>query len=416
MSLFSSTQSRDRFGLIIDIGSGSVLVSIVASSQTEAYPTILWAKREYVPLRTAESTSGMAKSVMTALMNALLEFESTGRHILQSYSQTAHITDMQVTVSAPWSYTVIKHITFQKDEPFTLTNDLLESLLETADKKIAVELHENEIATDLELSITQRTPLQIIANGYPITQIHKQITRNLSLAYASTIIQDHLATTIKDARNNVAPKSNLHISSFMLAYFELLRATHPHWNELALIDITFEATEIGIVRDGALHYCTHHPIGSQTLIKNISHITKQPATDVYSRLQDKTMDDFLALLPASHQPRVVSVFDDYVTALREIFTETGDVLGLPRVLAIHIEQACEPLFVPLIKEAANRVTKIKHFCHPVTSELVEQYYSYLQTKKLEPILIDTAMLASAQLFHNGYSPSGRSTLLRDILE
>lgn len=413
MPLFSSHTQSIRHGLIIDIGSGSVLAAIVESDSAEAFPTIIWSKREYVPLHSA--SGNVAKAVMTALMAVLIEFDTNARKLLQAYDAKANINHIQVTVSAPWSYTVTKNISYHKEEIFTLTLDLVESLVATATKKIEEELAENEQATALDLRITERTPLQLTANGYPITAIKKQQANEITLVYASSIIQDHLADTLEETRKSIAPRANLSITSFMVAYYHLLQKLHPHWLEIAAIDVTFEATEIGIIRGGALRYCTHTPWGSRTIIQKISDATQLPASDIYSRMQGVDHETFLSLLATKHKSVASDIFTEYKTALTQTFTETGDMLALPKILTVHIEHALEPLFIPMIQSAAIACTKIAHTCHPITNTILTNLQKQ-QTKPIEPILSDTAMLASAQFFHNGYSPSGRSSLLRDILE
>lgn len=416
MTWFTQADTTVRYGLVIDIGSGSVLVSIVESDRSQSIPTILWAKREYAPLHSNSDDTQAAKAIMTSLMNALLEFETTARTVLHAYNARAHITHLQVSISAPWSYTVTKNVTYIKETPFTITDNLINTLFDAATQKIQEELHENEQASALSLHITQRTPLSITANGYKFTRAENQTATELQITYASTVVQDHLAKTLQTVQKKIAPRAQLHTSSFMMSYYRLLQKEYPHWEELAAIDITYEATEIGIIRGGALRYCTHAAMGPLTIARTIAGTTKQPVSDVFSRMQNITPEGFIDLFPNKYQPVITEALDSYRSAFRTILQETGDALSIPKTIAIHVEKSLEPFFLPLILQTARATTKVAHVAYPITSQLVTSIEDSSKNKKTEAIITDTAMLASAYFFHTGYSASGRSTLLEDILE
>jgi hypothetical protein len=50
MGFFGSNKNNIRYGALLDIGSGSVVASIVRSDETISNPEIIWSKREYRPI------------------------------------------------------------------------------------------------------------------------------------------------------------------------------------------------------------------------------------------------------------------------------------------------------------------------------------------------------------------------------
>ena len=137
MSLFSLRTPKERIGAILDIGSGSVLVAIVVSKESESEPSIIWSHREHAPLRNIESIDQSAKAVLTALVNALLKFDSEGRQALHAATKKSQVDVVQCCIAAPWSYTVTKNINYVQEESFTITEALVEELIDTAERKIA---------------------------------------------------------------------------------------------------------------------------------------------------------------------------------------------------------------------------------------------------------------------------------------
>jgi hypothetical protein len=401
MSVFFRGRGASRYGLLIDIGSGSVLISIVATEPDELHPIILWAVREHVPLGINTTIEQTAKAVMTALMSALLQFESAARSTLHTYDARATITDIQIVVAAPWSYTITKHIHYRKDEPFQIDKPFLSSLVDTAQHKIDTELKEHEMAANLDLAIVLRTVLAVIANGYSLTSITKQKATEVTIIYGSAVIQEQLASTIADVHQKIAPRATPYISSFMLAFDQVRALIKPHWDEVCLVDLTYEATEIGLVRAGSIRYCTHTPLGSRTLARTIAHETKTPVADVMSRMQGQTPDEFVASFSTRQQTIVQNQLDAYQAALTELFGETGDALAIPKQLLFHTEQALEPFFTPLLLAAAKQSTKITHHSAPATSLIIDHFHNHPhQHTKTDSVITDTAMLVSALFFHN----------------
>jgi cell division ATPase FtsA len=284
MSLFSIKKSTERIGAVIDIGSGSVLVAIVISHTGKKKPTVVWSHREQAPLRTIDSIDQSAKSVMTSLINALLRFDSEGRRALHDYNNRTNIDEVQCCISAPWAYTVTKTISYNQDQPFQITKVLIESLIESAEKSTQTELAENEAATELGLQVITRSTLDTQANGYRIANPLGDMATELAIAQVSVVTQQYLIDHLKDLRHKIFSDKPLHQLSYMLSLYSVVDELFKETNDYCLIDITYEATEIGIVRDGILSYSTHIPFGSFSLAREIAHVTSLPLMQSFQSL------------------------------------------------------------------------------------------------------------------------------------
>lgn len=400
MSLFSLRKSTERIGTIIDIGSGSVLVAVIATKGNNAEPTIVWSHREHAPLRNIESIDQSAKSVLTALVNALLKFDSEGRRALYEYNKSAKLSEVQCCISAPWSYTVTKSINYSQDKDFEITKELIGELVRAAEKKTTDELAQNESADNLDLTVITRTTMDLLSNGYRVKNPYGQNAKDLSVSHASVITQNYLVNELKQLQEKLFPDTDFHMLSHILAFYSVSESLLPINFDSCLVDITYEATEIGIVRDGSLRYATHTPFGSFSLAREIAAITSMPLYEAFQSLHTDEPLYFLASLPEGQRDEIEKVFEAYTERLADLFRETGDELSIPKQILVHADLKSEPLFIPLIERAAKRVLKSEAIITLTTPAILKSAFpSFLKKSESNDPNVDTSMLLSALFFH-----------------
>lgn len=399
MGLFGSSESNVRYGAIIDIGSGSVLSAIVKSDMDKEHPEIIWSKREYVLIKDTVSLEQSAKNVMTAFMNCILLLDGEGQRKLQETERGAQIQLLQVSISAPWSYTITKTVSFKDEETFEITKTLINELTEAAQKKTLEKLKESDIATSLGLEIITRTTTDIIANDYRSEEPYGQMVKKLSLAHVSVVAQQYLTDAIKETREKILPKATLEKYSFMLIYYFVMREMYPTTTEFCLVDVTFEATEIGIVREGILRYSTHMSFGSYALSREISAILKIPKEEAYSFMKNPIYEKNINSLPQGKKENLQKMFTSYQKRVTELFTQTGDTLSIPKMIFLHADLYTEVFFTKLIDGAATTATKGSHMIHQVTNELLTKHFTPEEKKAVKMGSNDTSLLLTVQFFH-----------------
>jgi hypothetical protein len=398
MSLFGSNSS-DRYGVLIDIGSGSVLVAIIHSNPKEKHPNIIWAHREHAPLRNIDSLEQSAKAVMTALINSSMLLDAEGRKELYNHNNNARLTEIQCSISAPWSYTVTKTINYNQEEPFTVSEDLLTELFETINEKIESDLKENETLHNLGLRVITRSTMDILANGYRVTDPEGGKTKKISISRASVVTQQYLIDALEETQDKLFPETSMRKLSFILMLFTVTKELMAKTYDLCLVDVTYEATEIGIVRDGILTYCTHAPFGSFSLAREISSVTNVPLHEAFGYLHTEKPYSFMVSLSKSQRDEIDMVFDAYTDRISQLFKETGDELSIPKQISLHADLKSETLFMDLVERAAKRAIKTEPYVTAISNEIIKQaYQNDLDTTQIK-LPTDTALLLSAQFFH-----------------
>lgn len=396
---FLSKKPNHRIGVIIDIGSGSVLVAIVASDPNKSYPDIIWSKREFTPQRQVSDDNGQLKSVLTSLINVMMAFDSEGRAAYRESGLGNTISAVQVNISAPWSYTVTKTITYQNNEEFIISEPLVDELLRSAHLKVEEELRENEKINNLGLEIVVKSIMKIVANGYAINLTDKQRAFDLNIIEASAVAQKRLIEATKEIKNKVLPEATLKEYSFTLPYYYVINSLNEPSSSYCLVDITYEATEIGIVRDGVLTYCSHIPVGAMTLARDIAEALGVPVEETYGYLKSEDFTNYLNNSSSKQQEKVAEILAMYQDKLVALFKETGDSLTVPKKIYLHSNLNTESFFNDQITKAANKSTKLAHATYNVTSELLTKKYPPDNVAKLTAGERDTGLLISAQFFH-----------------
>lgn len=175
----------------------------------------------------------------------------------------------------------------------------------------------------------------------------------------------------------------------MLVFYCVLRELAPDTSEVCLVDVSYEATEIGIVRDGILKYVTHAPLGIYSLSRDIASLCELPKEEALSYIRgNSALEDCLSTPKKAELKEIIRAFEDKMT---ELFNRTGDTLSIPKPLFVHTDRNAEKFFSKIIKNAAKRATKGEHGIHLVTSKLLG-----------ESTLEDTALLLSAHFFHKNH--------------
>jgi hypothetical protein len=340
---------------------------------------------------------------MTALMTAVMELDSTGRKVLAATNPKARISHIQSSISAPWAYTVTKSINYTQEEPFVITKSLIEELIKTTEQKIFDDLKQNETLRELGLKSITATTMSTLANGYRIEEPQDSKATEFSISRANVVAQEPIVEALSENTQKVFAHTTNQKLSFMLMTFSVMRDLLPQIYEIALVDITYEATELGVVRDGSLQYCTHTPFGMYSLAREIAAVLSVPLSEAFGYLHTPEPLAFTESLSEAKKKEIDEIFEAYIERITSLFKETGDELSIPKTIALHVDLNSEPLFLSLIEKAAKRCTKSTPAVTLVTKEIFKQTFDEKATKEFFTHSSDTALLLSALFFHKHHN-------------
>ena len=375
------------YAAIVDVGSGSVGLAIIASVPGQPEPLIIYSARERTPIRDISGLSEASKDIATAVVNAFLLLGNDGRQALEAYDGSAKISATSVSISAPWSYTIAKTVHVHGDEPFEITKSLVEDLTQQAHEEALKIIQENDLMDRLGLITISEATAEIVANGYITKNPIDQTVNDLSLTQMNGVAEQKLVNVIQDSQEKVLPSAELQQHTFTQQFHRALQSLRPDTSEACLIDVTHEATEIGVVRDGVLRYVTHVPYGSYTIAREISELCKLPKEEALGLLRVSDADQRQNLAAAT-KAEIDVIIKNYEEKLSDLFTRTGDTLSVPKSIFLHTDRKTEPFFVERIAAAAKNATTLHHSVHPLT----EKMFADLTVN-------DSRILLSAYVFH-----------------
>lgn len=389
------------YGALVDVGSGSVGVAIVCSRPQDNVCEIVWSERERVSVGESDDGIHTAKRITSALLNGSLALGNTGIKALKAYDKNASIDSLQVTISAPWSYTVTKTISYDDDKEFEVTKKLLDELVSAAHEMAIKAIDETRMIEQIGLEVISRSTVSITANGYQTRNPFGKEVKKLAITHSTGMTHKNLVRSVNESRDKIFSSIETKIYTFMLTYYCVVRDLLPDTAEICLLDVTNEATEIGVVRSNVLKYVTHTPIGINWLVRKLSTesgIAKEDALAIIR--SDDSID--IESMSKKKQQSLQKVYEEFEEEIATLFRRTGDNLSIPRTVFLHTDIKTEPFFVKRIQHATRKATQAEHTVHLLTSKLFNEH----ENDKLN----DTAILLSAHFFHNN-SHCGENDLL-----
>lgn len=389
---FLTQPKKITYATLIDVGSGSVLVSIIASEEGKPTPTIIWSHREISPLKQT-AVDIPAKHLMSSLLSAVLQVQEKGIETLKNFNPVAHLTCIQISYSAPWSYTVQKTMNFSQPDPFIITTELLNDIKTTITKKIEEERVDKEVAKHRGLTIINQKLSALTVNGYPCSTPYGQKATTVSLSHTSDIAETVMVDALMELQRKILPRATVTQHSFMHLFHQMLVDSKSAQHDYCLINVSYEATEIGTVYNNILERVSTIPIGINTLVRGYSAAMDIPHEEAYSFLREPYHSEALATLSAVKKRAVEDVTAEYKRHLISLFSEKTDLLSIPKTLIVHNTQDIDSFLNIAIAEAAKEVTYASHTIRNVGD------YMHITTTPTENDLLPHQTYVSAQYFH-----------------
>ena len=374
-----------RYGLVVDIGSTSVGLAIVASEPGLDLPVQVWAHREHAPLQGKDDLSVSERHLKTAILNAFLEFSQHGLATLAQHDRAGRVTHVMTAIAAPWSYTLSKTVTLKHEEPFDLTPAIVRQLSEKATKHAKDVLRHDEIAARLQLRTISDEIISITANDYTIHVQEALAISKVTVTMLTGLAREGIVAAIEEAIDKVVPKAAVSINTFMALFYQAVRDHLPNLQEVCLLDVTNEATELGVVRSGVLRHTSHIPYGYHTLARHLEKASNLSHEEARGLMRDVETEYGIITPEKTALSNVEQIYESNLTGL---FTRTGDDLSIPKTIFLHTDLRTEGYFAARAKSAAHQSTGLRYAVRPITSQLFGGSED-----------ADTALLLSSYVFH-----------------
>lgn len=273
------------YGVLIDIGSGSVGVAVVESNATEKEPVVIFAHRVFMRVtKRARGPEEHIRQIREALFSASLILTKDGIQAIKQRDPHALPDHILVTSSSPWSHILARTIHYSQNDPMKVTEDLLKDLLSSAETEIDDALQKNDALGSRGFTVVERATVDVKVNDYEVKHPLGLSGTEISLSHVTGLVPKTILDAVYEVRDKLFPRCPVHAHTSMLVSFTALRDLMPQLTSFVVVDVTGEGTEIGVVMGGVLLEVVYVPYGSNTLIRSVMSSTGKTPGDAAAYL------------------------------------------------------------------------------------------------------------------------------------
>lgn len=240
MGLFGARKSRKtpkkEIGgvALIDIGVESIAGAYAIFSNTEK-PAILYI--------TAVPLSGLSPEAPEFAIERALEvlgerLMREGGPILSRVLGTARVSDVLVSIDAPWQETTLKSASYETREPFVFTKSLAKEALGKLGERQG------------NHRIVDRSIVATLLNGYEVRDPYRKKANRASILHLTSSVEERAAGRIEETLRKLFVDATVRILSGNSLRFQSLHTIFPHERELLIVDASDAKTTLMLLRNG----------------------------------------------------------------------------------------------------------------------------------------------------------------------
>ncbi len=383
MLFFGSKDESVSYGLLIDVSSGSIGIGIVESNKSKDLPKLIYADRTNLRvIDKVEDLGGQLRRAREALLASALTFSHEGISELKSYNPKARITKIFVTCSSPWAHTVARSVQYTDDEPFKVTKNVIDDLIQTAEKEILLHVTAQTELGKQNFEVVENATVDISINDYIVTNPFGLSGKQLSLSHIAGLIPKDLLSSVEEVQEKLFKDTELRAHTYMLVMYCVMRDIFPTIHSSCIVDVTGEATEFGIVEQNLLIDNVFIQHGTSSVIRNAAKKLKTPEVDIRNQLisYNETVNPVLKDEIKEYQKQLVSA----ITQILQNRTLPNDI-----IVTSHspFTQTCKQI----IEDALSQASSEKHKVITIEKNLIEQISEGTEH--------DAYLAISARFFH-----------------
>lgn len=363
--MFSKSKNNTiKYGVIFEVGSGSVAGAVVSSSSTNKNPVILYTSREFLSLKQTTKTENISKRLSVIFMNIAMDVESKITQILPKKSK---LDSIEINFTAPWSHARGYTHTYESENPVLITEKLLKKINETIADTLTDKAGPDLISKDANFTLINCTNIGHTANNYPISNPIGQTAKTITTTETISAVDNDIYVPVENIIKKLFPGTRVQFSTSSLILQRILSFQTDTSSTFAAIHLTYEALEMTLFRDNKIITAFSTPIGINTIARNIAKISKLPHEQVFSFL---TSDD-----PTEFQEKILTkikkAFEKSILpATADFFQEAQLSELLPRDFYLASTIVPSPLILDIFKEALKRSSKNRFVLHNLRTPMV----------------------------------------------
>jgi hypothetical protein len=278
---------------------------------------------------------------------------------------------MHVSYSAPWAELVARHIQIEKETPVQVTATLIESIVTEAETQASTSTHEAAIFESTGLSVIKKDIVDVKLNGYSVKEVVGQYCTSIEITLLSELVPHIVQEALKESEKNLLAHAHVleHTSAKICATG--VQRLFPQASDSLIVEITGEATECTVVKNGVVYENFFSLSGTHTFERELAHSLGTIPEEAQAHVQDYVTS-------TSHPDVEVAIHairDTYKLEITALLQRVELKYTLPGSLVVLVDPLHRDMYVALIEEIyAALKTGYKLFS--IDGNLLEQFVTY----------------------------------------
>lgn len=243
LQIFHGTTTQSV--ILIDIGSASISGAYIQINKK--YQPILYYTAS-VPIRARNNSSQQTaiELTLTELVKMLVMY---GAPVFARSTGTSAVDRVLVSIAGPWQHTHTRTERISRPKAFKFTRHIMDEMVEKAS------------VVPPGTTQTNKMVITTILNGYEVNNPFGKSAHDAAVIVLSSFV----TSTIADATTKILRKAfntdEIEITAFAPIAYTVFRTIYPHENDFLIMDVTGEATDLALVKQGLLVEVANLPLG-----------------------------------------------------------------------------------------------------------------------------------------------------------
>jgi hypothetical protein len=347
MGIFSGSREKDELALVFNVGSSSVGGALFRA-QKSGIPKMIFSVREPIAV---EDKIDIDRSLFLAIQSLEIVVNKIYSAGLGAPAQIFCI------LSSLWYVSQTRVINLKKNTPFTFTAKLADGLVQ---KEISL-FKEEHLAKNINVGgsfrIIELKNIKMVLNGYETSQPLNQKAQELEMAIFVSMSGEQILKKIEDTIRKHFHFKRIQFSSFLMAFFTVVRDMYFQQENFLLVDIGGEVTDISMIKKNTLRESISFPLGCNFLTRGVAaclHCALSEASSLISLFKDGHAEETLSQKLASIMDQLKA---NWLKKFQESLANLSNDISIPATIYIALDKDLADFFSETIKtEQFNQYT------------------------------------------------------------
>ena len=389
--IFGGKKNKTELAIVFDIGSASIGGALVNLSYGKK-PLVLYTTRKDIAFASEVEPNRLLASMKRTLKETALDIQKKGLRRINFRSISGkEIQAIYCTFSAPWYLAQPKQLMNKYKETKNIDSKFVEELLrqeEVAFLEEAMKEYSKKDKEDLHLLENILTNIKI--DGYDIKKLNDQKTKDLELSIFSTMIPSQVADITIDTISAIFHTKNLHMHSFALVSFGVVRDI-LNKNNFLLLDITGEVTEVNVIYEGKLVESGTFPFGINTFVRKLIYALNTNKEEVLSILSMRGEEAQSILVFGENEKKTLEeVEDGWCKEFVSLINDFSNSHAIPSNIVFVTDAQYTSFFKHMFTTKKHIINAISYGFIPnitvLNQNFMEPYVNIAKNTKEDPFL------------------------------